>query len=338
MSQILILKICAVIIVVGLIILGIDKFIVRGDEPTEQQRVEQLSDDLSLDDLSNDEALKQRMTEILSSHQDITGRGIEVSKVLGRNDEAARLWLVEFSSREFALYRSGGLSSNVDITRLAIVMEFGQGAALPTWSQENSEASTPLNAEALERLQRMDDYRMAMGSNHVLFASQLETFALLQASNQSVSSEFHAGLLNSALQIDVQRAVDIVNLLDADLPQVARFYTIDVPKPNITVPDASKISAGIDDIAKQMEQDRAAMREEWERQDAERKAQWEAAQVAIREKSEQRSAARKADNEQRSAARKAEREKRMAEIRQRMENARDKAKAVDPGNDEPSEQ
>ncbi len=189
---------------------------------------------------------------------------------------------------------------------------------------------------------------MAMSQSHVLFASQLETWALMQASNQSVSSEFHAGLLNSALRIDVQRALDIVSLLDADLPTLSRFYTIDVPDVDIDIPDASKISAGLSDIAAQTEAKLAAQREQWERQDAQREAQWEATRAANKQERERRSAERKAqweataaanreERERKSSERKAQSERRKAEIEQRMRETLDRAKAGLDQEDESTE-
>lgn len=327
MNPTLILKICACIIIVGLVILAIDKFVVRRGEPSQEQRLEQLTDDLALANHSDDETVRQRLQAILTQHEDITGRGIEVHTILNRADAGAQLWLVEFSSREFALYRGKGQTSQVDVRRLAIVIEFAESTDLLSWSQESAEAPSILSAEARQRLQRMDDFRMAMAHSHVLFASQLETLALLQATNQSVSSEFHAGLLNSALRIDVQRALDIVNLLDADLPTQSRFYSIDVPTLEIDMPDAIKISAGINEIAQETEAKIAAQREQWERQNAERKAQWEATLAANRQQSERKNAERKAESE-----------RRRAEINQRMRESIDRAKNGTSKEDDSSEQ
>lgn len=331
--SLLILKICAVIIVIGMAILAFDKYYVRRDEPSKEQRVDELSERLELNDRSSDQTAQEHLMAVLGRFEEISGSVQEVDTILNRNDDETRLWLAEFDSRRLALYRGAGQTSRINVPLLAIMIEFKGRASLPLWIQperldSDAEIAPPLNAEALARLQRMDDFRMAMSGNQVLFVSQLEAPALVQAINQRTSSEFHAGLLNSALQIDVQRAIDIVNLLDTELPQVARFYKIDVPPVDIDIPDRP-ISAGLDEIRDQTHAKIEEQRKQWEQQRAEQQAQWDAQREALRQERERKAAERKAESEARMAALRAKMEASRAELRDRRSSADGDAEGQD---------
>ncbi|MCB1607567.1 MAG: hypothetical protein KDI71_11380 [Xanthomonadales bacterium] len=317
MQNLLILKICALIIVVGLAILAFDRYYVRRDQPSEGEQLARLSEEHQLDQQSPRGEQAARILELLRAHHDITGNPQQINTLLSRSEGASTLRLIEFDTREFALYRGNGQTSRVNVALVAVLIEFDADAGLPDWNQalNPDPPQPPFGAEALARLRAMDDYRMATGSHHALFVSQRQGPALIQAINQSVSADFHPGLLNSAMAIDVQRAVDIANLLEAPLPQVARFYQIEVPELKIDLPDRP-VSAGLDEIVQQTHDQIAAQREQWAAEDAQRQAEWQRTLDEL-----------KAKRERQAAEREAQRERRMAETRARMDASLEAAKA-----------
>ncbi len=286
-DQLLILKICAVVIAIGLIILAIDRWIVRADEPGREQQLSQIIEQNALQQITRQAELDS-LQDKLQAFEAVTGRVQRVNTALLREEAAARLWLIEYQSRERSLIGANAPMARVDVPLFAILIEFRNDPGWPPFVQEQAgDAPESLPAEFAQRLLRMNDYRLAMQGRLVVFASQLQTAALMQSIQSNTSPEFHPGLLNSAMRVDVQAAIDIVNALPGS-PRLARFYEIEGIEVQLPKVDGSALSerlradsqrlqaeqrAASKELARQFERDRAEFRrrnEELRRQFRER--------------------------------------------------------------------
>lgn len=321
-QQMLILKVCGVIIAIGLIILGIDRFIVRRGEPSAEERLDALVEELDVV-LREDAEAADQVRRLLAPFEEMAGNPTDIGPILYRQDEGGDLWVFEYRLRKMFLYRLGRPNVDVDVPLLGILMELPPSAALPAWRSTSGEPppTPPFSAPALARLAAVEDLDLAMDGRVVFFTSRLETWALQQAMNQRISAEFHPGLLNSALRVDVQRAIDVVNLLETGLPAMARFYELDIPKPSIEVPSATGISATITRAAEELQIELDALRAQREEERAAREAAFqadmEAANQRRQEQMEARQAEMKANLEAARRQREQERAARMAEIEAR---------------------
>ncbi|MGE4069552.1 MAG: hypothetical protein AB7E72_00075 [Lysobacterales bacterium] len=273
-DQLLILKICAVVIVVGLIILAIDRWIVRADEPGREEQLAQVIEQNALQPITGQDELDS-LQDKLRAFEAVTGQVQKINTALLRQEAAGRLWLIEYQSRERSLIGANAPMARVDVPLFAILIEFGADPGWPPFVQKRAgDVPEILPAEFAQRLLGMDDYRLAMQGRLVVFASQLQTAALMQSIQSNTSPEFHPGLLNSALRVDVQSAIDIVNALPGS-PQLARFYEIEGIEVKLPQVDGSALSerlradqerirteqrAASEELARQFERDRAEFR------------------------------------------------------------------------------
>ena len=273
-DQLLILKICAVLIVVGLIILAIDRWIVRADEPGREEQLAQVMEQNALQPITGQAELDS-LQDKLRAFEAVTGQVQKINTALLRQEAAGRLWLIEYQSRERSLIGANAPMARVDVPLFAILIEFGADPGWPPFVQELAgDVPEILPTEFAQRLLRMDEYRLAMQGRLVVFASQLQTAALMQSIQRNTSPEFHPGLLNRALRVDVQAAIDIVNALPGS-PQLARFYEIEGIEVKLPQVDSSALSerlradqerirteqrAASEELARQFERDRAEFR------------------------------------------------------------------------------
>jgi hypothetical protein len=315
-TQLLILKICGVVIFVCLIILGIDKYIVRRHEPSTEEQLDRLTEELALEP-RDDEASVEELRGLLSAFEEEIGRPNEIGPVLTRTDDAGVLWIFEYKVNQRFLYRPRTTDLSVDMPLLGILMELPRSVALPGWNSDGETAppQPPFTNEAVERLAAIDDLDMSMTGRLVFFTSRVKTWALKQAIDARVSAEFHPGLLNSALRIEVQRAINVVNRLDAGLPQIAQFYQIDVPKPDIEIPSTAGIFEGLSTLAEDLQQELGAQRALWEQQQAER-------ETALKASMEEAQQERRAVMEAGKAEMEAQRAQRAAEFQESLDAAR----------------
>lgn len=301
-----ILQVCAVIMVIGAAILAIDKFVVRKDEPSTQEQLSTLEEDLGLVQ-RDDHASKSALRDALAGFEPLTGPIGELGPILTRDEDGARLWLFEYTMRELVLYRPGKTNLDIEVRHFGILIAFDTAPGWPAWMGDGDPPRPPFTAPMTRRLAAMDEYRMGLSGPYAFFTSGLETGSLTQAINRSISAEFHPGLFNSAMRLDVQRALDIVNGLEGDRLRLARFYQIDVPKLDIELPSTEGITRG-------MEETRTTLQKELDALRAEREAQ----AARLRKESAARMAeARKAMQERLAASRE--------EARQRLEAITEKA-------------
>lgn len=222
-----ILQVCGVVIVLGLAILAYDRWVVRSDEAAPEVRREQVAGELALEIVEDDRGLA-RAAVLLEPFGEIAHAvdGVEVAMRQVRSD--LTLWLIEFTSRERTLIGRPGFQPRVTVPRLAIVAVFDQD---PGWASHRQtavdDAPPELPGDWHPRLAAMTDFRMGIEGPVVAFVSRIEGSALVQAVEARTSPEFHAGLLNSALRVDVQRALDIIGAMPG-APHIDRFYRIDV--------------------------------------------------------------------------------------------------------------
>ena len=272
-SQILTLKICGAIIAVGLIILAIDRWVVKRGEPSGEQQLTQVLEQNQLQLVTSTNELDELLRK-LQAFEAVTGQVQRIDTALVRTEASARLWLIEYQSRERSLIGANAPMARVDVPLFAILVEFEQDPGWPSFVQENpGDAPEVLPTEFATRLLRMDEYRMAMHERLVVFASQLQTAALMQSVQVSTSPEFHPGLLNSAMRVDVQVAIDIVNALPGS-PQLARFYKIEGIEVNLPKVDGSALSERLRADRERIQAEQQAAREQRERQFEQQRAEF----------------------------------------------------------------
>lgn len=223
-----ILSACAVVIVLGGGLLLFDRFFVRGDQPSEVQRRAEVIEALSLEEVRDPAAL-EALADSLQPFTPLIGRLTRVEAVLRQPQPHATLWLVAYQSRQRDAALDRGVSyTGVDAPRLLLLIELAQD---PGWQPFMQTATDEVPAELPPswhaRLAAMAPYRMAIDRGRVAFVSQLQGSALVQSIQARTSPEFHPGLLNSALRVEVQQALDIVSALPG-APPLERFYRIDV--------------------------------------------------------------------------------------------------------------
>jgi hypothetical protein len=289
-DQLLILKICGVVIAIGLIILAIDRWIVRADAPDNEQQLTRLIEETRLHPVTSATELDELLRK-LQAFEAVTGQVQGISTALLRTESSARLWLIEYRSRERSLIGANAPLARVDVPRFAILIEFENDPGWPIFAQENpGDAPAILPAEFADRLRRMSEYRLAMQERLVVFASQLQTAALMQSVQASTSPEFHPGLLNSALRIDVQAAIDIVNALPGS-PQLARFYTIEGIEVNLPQVDGSALSERLRADRERIQAEQQAAREQREREFEQQRAEFRQRNEEINRKLRERTQA-----------------------------------------------
>ena len=281
--------------------------------------------------LHEDTAVLDRLHHILGRFADLTGRLGRIGPVLMREGKASTLWLFEFQRIELGLSTRYGYRPNLEVTMLGILIEYHESEPpLPDWRQgAGSPPQPPHTPASLARLATIDDLRMGMAERFVLFASEPAAWALKQAVDQSISAEFHPGLLNSSLPIDVQRAIDVVALMRTDRAAPERFYRPAGIEVRLPVPGPVGIQPRLDKAREQMEADRAVLRERMAREREERAARM----AAEREQREAERDARKAEREARHAKaraeREAERERHRADLQGRMNGITERARTSD---------
>jgi len=169
-----------------------------------------------------------------------------VETVLWREDAAHRLWVFEFKASELVMVSSNALRPlqrhRAGVTRLGIAVEL-KDVSLPGWNVlQGIDWPPPWTAEAIARAERIEDLWLGMDGPFVVALARPDRFPLHEMVARNISPEFHPGLLNSALAIDVQRVVDVVNLLDTSAPPLPRVYRIEgieVKLPAVARPDFS---------------------------------------------------------------------------------------------------
>jgi hypothetical protein len=204
------------------------------------------------------------LQKALASFPELGVADARVEAVMSRADAQHRLWLFEFEVDETLLIApasgAGHHSHRGTLTRLGIAIQ-QKHARYPRWIQdEHAEMLAPWNAGARERLARIEDLRLAMQGEFVIAIARPRGFGLLEQMQRERSVEFHPGLRNSALGIDVQRVLDVVNLLDpgaTPLPSI-HHVEVDVDLSRVRKP---QIAARLDAIRAQQERDLAALRQ-----------------------------------------------------------------------------
>ena len=257
-GQRLVLKICVGIIVVGGGILAIDKFIVRKGEPAKSERLSNLAAEYDLREGGATE--RKRLKSLLQSFNAQDRAPDPVGGFLFREDEVHTLWLFEYEEQRTALHHSRRQDSTVKVTLFGILFELKEAVTLPEWQQAVT-ATPPVPPHTLTsigQLSRLADYHMSMQGNCLLFNTSIETWALKQAINQQTSAEFHAGLFNSAMKVDVQSTVNLVNSLESGASPLPSFYTIDLPDIKIAIPKNTGISNRLSEINRETHEKIAA--------------------------------------------------------------------------------
>ncbi|MCP5195621.1 MAG: apolipoprotein A1/A4/E family protein [Gammaproteobacteria bacterium] len=277
-----ILQGCAVMMMIGGVILAIDKFVVRKDEPSTQEQLSTLEEELGLAQ-RNDDASKSALRNALAAFEPLTGPIGKLGPILNRDEDGARLWLFEYTVRELALYHPGKTHLNIAARHFGILIAFETAPGWPTWMGDSVPPRPPFTALLVARLAAMDDYRMGLAGQYAFFTSGLETGVLAQAMNRSISAEFHPGLFNSAMRLDVQRALDIVNGLEGEQPRLTRFYQIDVPKLDIELPSTEGITRGMEEARTTLQKELDALRAERQKQSARLREESAARRAEVRE-------------------------------------------------------
>lgn len=324
--QKLLLLSCAVIIVIGSAILLIDRFFVREPALPTSESLPPIAERLGLS-LDVDPADRALLLEVLSSMPDIAGEVVSIETVMRRADADHRLWVFEFKAREVVMVTSSQLaplrSHSAAITRLGIVLELS-GTSLPAWQQSQSESppAPPWTPEANTRHAAIEDLWFGFAGPFVVALARPDRFALGEMVARNTSPEFHPGLLNSALAIDVQRVLDVVNRMQTGVPELARVYRIDV---DVKLPPVRKpeIASRLAEIATEQE----LAREQRRKEQAEQRESFQARLQAQSEANQERLSAMRAQAQARSDQARAEREAARADNAARLAESQAQARA-----------
>jgi hypothetical protein len=208
-----------------------------------------------------DEPGRRAAAALLSPFAAISGEVVAIDAVMRRTDGVATLWLVDYRGRALGLRGAQGQRHMTDVPLLAVVIELDHA---PDWPAFRQSAATPappyLPAPWHARLAAMSQYRMGVEGKVVAFFSQLESAALIYLAESTTSPEFHPGLRNSALAVDVQRALDLVAALP-ESPPIARFMRIDGARPDLPTTDRAPLERMHADIAERQTETRRVAEE-----------------------------------------------------------------------------
>jgi hypothetical protein len=269
----IVLMACAAVVVVAGGILLIDALFIRKESVPMQDALPVVAQRLGLTlepESEDSEWLSQRLQQV----PQLAAADIQVGPVLTRADALHRLWLFEFGVAQTVLVSNrpqGGLHAHQAVLdRLALVVQV-HGARLPSWVQDVAPPSSPpWTAEALTRLARIEDLRLATDGEFIIAVARPGAFGLYEMMARQRSVESYPGLLNSALPIDVQRVLDIVNLIRPEQGALPPIYRIDVQVrlPEIREPQIgarmeevrTQQRAQVAELRARLEADREAMR------------------------------------------------------------------------------
>jgi hypothetical protein len=266
---------CAVIIAMGSAILLIDRLFIREPALPVSQSLPPIAEGLGMS-LDVDAADRTLLLEVLNAMPGIAGEVVSIEAVMRRGDADHRLWVFEFKAREVVMISPNRFTPlqqhSAGITRLGIVLELS-GASLPAWQQTQPEPppAPPWTTEADGRHGAIEDLLFGFSGSYVVALARPDRFPLGEMVARNTSPEFHPGLLNSALAIDVQRVLDVVNRMQTGAPELARVYQLDV---DVKLPPVAKpeISSRLSGILREQE----LAREERHKQQAEQRAQFQA--------------------------------------------------------------
>ena len=189
----------------------------------------------------DDAAGLQAAAALMSPFVAISGDGVEVDTVLRRSDAGVTLWLIDYRARMRGSRIVQGRRTTIDVPRLAIVVELAAAPGWPGFRQSTPTSAPPgLPAAWHPRLAAMSEYRMGIEGRVVAFFSQVQSATLVHLAESTTSPEFHPNLRNSALGVDVQRALDLVGALPA-APRLARFMRIDGARPDLPETDRAPL-------------------------------------------------------------------------------------------------
>lgn len=184
---------------------------------------------------------RQAAAALLSPFAAIGGDVVAIDATMRRAEAGATLWLVDYRSRAQGPRLAQGRRNTIDLPRLAIVVELAQPPGWPAFRQSAAAPAPPVLPAAWHpRLAAMGEYRMGIEGRVVAFFSQVQSAALLHLTESTTSPEFHPNLRNSALGVDVQRALDVVGALPR-APKLARFMRIDGVTPDLPVTDRAPL-------------------------------------------------------------------------------------------------
>lgn len=285
----LILKICGAVIVVGLILLGIDRFVVRPNEPTHDDLLSAAAAELEMT-LQREAADADRILAISRALGDLVPPAERIGAALVRADDAHELIVYEHLYDARAL-RTRTQSHEMEVELLGILIRL-PGVDLPrfglrpdgTRATEEPEAAREIvTPEAIERMGSFRDFVLAAEGEHLLFLSEPPSSALVAATQRRTSPEFQPGLGNSGLKIDVQRALDITNLLALGRDPLPAVYRIDTGDIDVDV-EVPELDLGLDRHVEETHREIDAIMERHRKQSEERRAKFEADMKAARER------------------------------------------------------
>lgn len=296
---------------IGIGVLLVDHFWVRRGTAPVEERLAEVAEKHGLT-LEYESDLASALQEVLERFPEITGNAHSVGPVLWKEEAGYRLLLFEYEEeRRFMRVRQGNVRRNIqgDVGRFGMVVQLA-GLELPRWSQAGGAEppAPPWTAEAVQRARAIDDLLLGMEGETILAVSRPERYALGEAMDRRRAPEFYTGLLGGSLHIDVQRVLDVVNLMQTGSSPLPRFYNIELPKIEIATPS-------VDAFQERMEESRRRRQEEMEERRQALRDQSEARQREIAEEME----TRRAEQQARMDAQRIEREQQAEARRQQWE-------------------
>lgn len=351
-GQKVILTICGVIIVLGSIILLIDKFIVKRGEPTRDESLATVQQELGFE-LHDPYSQAGELMHVSKRFEMIAPPADDIGAVMVQRTDDHEMFLYEHKYDQRAL-RGATQTHSMSVELFGILFRL-PGANLPdvfvlpdgSFSGKREDLEQVYTPEAVERLKSWKDFAMGTSGEFILYIQRPPSNALVAASQRNTSADFQPGLLNSGLKVDVQRAIDITNMLKLDRPEIASVYTTDIGEIDVNV-DVPELDLGLDKTVKEThdkvdaimaesDKDMAEFREKMARQRAEREAEMEQRRAEREAKRAQQQAQWDAEREQRNEALRKQREKNQAEHEARMQEQQrileERLKEIEEGSD-----
>jgi hypothetical protein len=274
-AQRTLLILCGVIIAIGLVVLGIDRFIIKRDQPPLDARRSARAAELGMIDLTPDHAGLDALHERLAPFAGVLGELHRIDAAWSRPLDAWKVWLAETTVTP--------IGQPDRTTRFLVLFEGPAPLDLPAWVQDAAPPPQPPFTEAaIARLTPLAAYQLIASGNRALFVARSNRPAVLEAIQRNQSDEFLPGLLHSALPVDIQAMVNLLNALDTGASPLSAFHRIAV-EVNLPPVRPTGISNRLAEIRRELDATLASNRAAQAEADAARRAAFEASLEKFRE-------------------------------------------------------
>jgi hypothetical protein len=261
-----ILLVCGVVIVICVAILAIDHYVVDARRPPRAQRLAEVADELGLElrrDRPADDPTEAELIRAVEPFAALVEPADDVGAVMSREAEGYRFWAYEHRY-DASVASSRESLQGIEVELLVILFEL-PGAGLPEFHvtadgdfevADRDALARVMTPEAARRIEAWEGFGIAAAGDHVVFAPRAPASPLAHAARREQSPEFEPGLLSSGFRVDLQRAIDVVNLMNLDVPRIAGVYGIgtEVELPEPPEPDFGAVDEIVEDSGRRQDE------------------------------------------------------------------------------------